>query len=180
MAITVKVVKRSDSTMNKETYLPQIFKGMGVTIRHFFRNVFGGRDTQTLKYPEEKIAYPERFRGLHRLNHRPGTDGRVRCVACMLCPTVCPAHCITVVAEDTGDPSIEKAPALFEIDELRCVVCGLCVEACPVDAIRMDTGVHMKPVSFRGDAILGKVDLMKLGTDSRAVQGGKGGDWRGA
>ncbi len=179
MAITVKVVKRSDSTMDRETYLPQIFKGMGVTIRHFFRNVFGGRDTQTLKYPEEKIAYPERFRGLHRLNHRPGTDGRVRCVACMLCPTVCPAHCITVVAEDTGDPSIEKAPAIFEIDELRCVVCGLCVEACPVDAIRMDTGVHMKPVTFRGDAILGKVDLMKLGTESRAVQGGKGGDWRG-
>ena len=178
MAITVKVVKRSDSTMNKETYLPQIFKGMGVTIRHLFRNVFGGRDTQTLKYPEEKIAYPERFRGLHRLNHRP--DGKVRCVACMLCPTVCPAHCITVVAEDTGDPSIEKAPAIFEIDELRCVVCGLCAEACPVDAIRMDTGVHMKPVTFRGDAILGKVDLMKLGTESRAVQGGKGGDWRGA
>ena len=104
-------------------------------------------------------------------------DGEVRCVACMLCPTVCPAHCITIVPEETGNKN-EKRPKVFEIDELRCVVCGLCVEACPCDAIRMDTGVHAPAVEFRGDAIFAKLDLLKRGTQSVATQGGVGSDWR--
>ena len=121
------------------------------------------------------MTYPERFRGLHRLMLRD--DGQVRCVACMCCPTVCPAHCITIVAEETRQRPIEKRPAIFEIDELRCVVCGLCVEACPCDAIRMDTGVHAPSDRPRVDAILGKNDLMSRGTPSIATQGGKA-DWR--
>ena len=79
---------------------------------------------------------------------------------------------------DVGDDKREKRPKIFEIDELRCVVCGLCVEACPCDAIRMDTGQHAAAVDFRGDGVLGKIDLMKLGTQSAAVQGGKGKDWQ--
>src|SRR5438445_10434953 len=70
-----------------------------------------------------------------------------------------------------------KYPVIFEIDELRCIVCGLCVEACPCDAIRMDTGEHAHPVDKRHDAILGKVDLMKRGSASIAVQGGLP-DWQ--
>ena len=96
--------------------------------------------------PRRRCTYPERFRGLHRLMLRD--DGAVRCVACMCCPTVCPAHCITIVPEETGNGN-EKRPAIFEIDELRCVVCGLCVEACPCDAIRMDTGEHAHPTEKR-------------------------------
>lgn len=172
--VLVRQVGRPDSLMQR-VYLPEIIKGLGVTMRHFFANVFSRKYTVTVSYPEEKVAYPERFRGLHRLMHRE--DGQVRCVACMLCPTVCPAHCITIVAEDTGDGK-EKRPKLFEIDELRCVVCGLCVEACPCDAIRMDSGVHAEVVDHRGDAVLGKVDLMKRGGLSEAVQGGSGAAWR--
>lgn len=172
--IGIRVVGRPDS-LAQRLYLPEILKGLGVTMRHFFANVFSRKYTVTVEYPEKKAAYPERFRGLHRLMHRE--DGQVRCVACMLCPTVCPAHCITIVAEDTGDGK-EKRPALFEIDELRCVVCGLCVEACPCDAIRMDTGVHAAVVDQRGDAVLGKVDLMQRGTLSKATQGGAGATWR--
>ena len=97
-------------------------------------------DIATIEYPEEKMTYPERYRGLHRLMLRD--DGQVRCVACMMCPTVCPAHCITIVPEEAPDGRIEKRPEIFEIDELRCVVCGLCAEACPCDAIRMDTLEH--------------------------------------
>ena len=105
-------------------------------------------------------------------------DGQVRCVACMMCPTVCPAHCITIVPEEAPDGRIEKRPKIFEIDELRCVVCGLCAEACPCDAIRMDTLEHAKPTYRRADAILDKEELMSRGTVSTAVQGGVGAFWR--
>ena len=105
-------------------------------------------------------------------------DGQVRCVACMMCPTVCPAHCITIVPEEAPDGTIEKRPKIFEIDELRCVVCGLCAEACPCDAIRMDTLDHAKPTYRRVDAILDKEELMSRGTVSTAIQGGVGAMWR--
>src|SRR5213078_4656276 len=170
---TIQVVRpRSEDS----SFLAATAKGLGITLKHFARNFFlpmrkaqarskAGAPTddswrneiETVQYPEEKVKYPERFRGLHRLMLRD--DGSVRCVACMCCPTACPAHCITIVAEETGNPN-EKRPAIFEIDELRCVVCGLCVEACPCDAIRMDTGVHMPPTEHRHEAILGKNDLL--------------------
>jgi NADH-quinone oxidoreductase subunit I len=182
MAIGVKVVARPGS-LKQQMYLPAIAEGMGVTFRHFMKNwtgnLFGKRektDIVTVQYPEEKAHYPERFRGLHRLMLRD--DGQVRCVACMMCPTVCPAHCITIVPEETADGRIEKRPRIFEIDELRCVVCGLCAEACPCDAIRMDTGVHAKPAYRRVDAILDKDELMSRGVKSDAVQGGVGEFWR--
>jgi NADH-quinone oxidoreductase subunit I len=182
MAIGVKVVARPGS-FKQQMYLPAIAEGLGVTFRHFVKNWVGnmlGRrdktDIVTVQYPEEKKPYPERHRGLHRLMLRD--DGEVRCVACMMCPTVCPAHCITIVPEETADGRIEKRPKLFEIDELRCVVCGLCAEACPCDAIRMDTREHAKPTYRRTDAVLDKEELMSRGTTSVAVQGGVGAFWR--
>ena len=182
MAVGVKVVNRPGS-LSQQMFLPAIAEGLGVTFRHFMKNFFGNvtgnrakTDIATIEYPEQKKAYPERFRGLHRLMLRD--DGQVRCVACMMCPTVCPAHCITIVAEEAPDGSIEKRPAIFEIDELRCVVCGLCAEACPCDAIRMDTSEHAHPTYRRVDAILDKQELMSRGTASSAVQGGVGGFWR--
>ncbi len=190
---TIQVVRPSPQD---PTFLAATAKGLGITLKHFAKNFFlprrkaadlgkGGapveqkwrNDIETVQYPEERVQYPERYRGLHRLMLRE--DGAVRCVACMCCPTVCPAHCITIVPEESDSKGIEKRPAIFEIDELRCVVCGLCAEACPADAIRMDTGTHMKPVFARGDGVLGKVNLLELGVRSTAEQGGKGSDWRG-
>ncbi|MDB4982393.1 MAG: 4Fe-4S ferredoxin iron-sulfur binding domain protein [Myxococcales bacterium] len=180
--IGVKVVTRPGS-FTQQMYLPAIAEGLGVTFRHFVtnfaKNVTGFRkssEIQTIEYPEEKKKYPERHRGLHRLMLRE--DGAVRCVACMMCPTVCPAHCITIVPEEAADGTIEKRPRIFEIDELRCVVCGLCAEACPCDAIRMDTLDHAKPTYRRVDAILDKEELMSRGTLSTATQGGVGALWR--
>ncbi|MFT3693360.1 MAG: NADH-quinone oxidoreductase subunit I [Kofleriaceae bacterium] len=169
-------------------------KGFSITLKHFAKNLFAPlrkkedrarsgaptdhtiNEIETVQYPEEKVTYPERFRGLHRLTLRD--DGAVRCVACMCCPTVCPAHCITIIPEESDSKSIEKRPAVFEIDELRCVVCGLCVEACPCDAIRMDTGIHAGPVEDRGDAIETKESMLKRGVKSIAHQGGEGPNWR--
>jgi NADH-quinone oxidoreductase subunit I len=171
---TVRVVTRPRD-LGQQTFLPAVVKGLGVTMRHFFGNIMEKKETVTVEYPEERPPLPERYRGLHRLMHRD--DGQVRCVACMCCPTACPAHCITIVAEETGNGN-EKRPAIFEIDELRCIVCGLCVEACPCDAIRMDTMEHAHPTDRRVDAILGKVDLMQKGAQSVATQGGAGAEWR--
>jgi NADH-quinone oxidoreductase subunit I len=182
MAVGVKVVNRPGS-FAQQAYLPAIAEGLGVTFRHFLKNFFGNvtgmrakTDIATIEYPEETKKYPERHRGLHRLMLRD--DGQVRCVACMMCPTVCPAHCITIVPEEAPDGRIEKRPKIFEIDELRCVVCGLCAEACPCDAIRMDTLEHAKPTYRRVDAILDKEELMSRGITSSAVQGGVGAFWR--
>lgn len=182
MAVGVKVVNRPGS-FAQQMYLPAIAEGLGVTFRHFVKNFFGNvaglrrrTEIQTIQYPEEKKPYPARHRGLHRLMVRD--DGQTRCVACMMCPTVCPAHCITIVPEEAPDGSIEKRPRIFEIDELRCVVCGLCAEACPCDAIRMDTLEHAKPVYRRVDAVLDREELLSRSAPSNAVQGGVGAFWR--
>ncbi len=175
----VRTVRVDRPDAKDASFLKATLKGLGVTVSHFGTNLFRSRknnDIETIQYPEETIPYPERNRGLHRLMKRD--DGNVRCVACMCCPTVCPADCITIIPAETDDQGIEKYPAVFEIDELRCVVCGLCVEACPCDAIRMDTGLHAMPVEARADAIMTKQKMLDLGSQSIAVQGGEGKDWK--
>lgn len=189
---TIQVVRPEAKDVN---FLAATAKGLAITLKHFARNFFlpmkkleeralAGAPTddkwkneiETVQYPEEKVKYPERFRGLHRLTLRE--DQSVRCVACMCCPTACPAHCITIVPEESDSSSTEKRPAIFEIDELRCIACGLCVEACPCDAIRMDTGEHAKPVEDRANAIETKESMMARGIISIAKQGGEGPNWR--
>lgn len=172
----VRTVRVPRPQPEESTFLTATVKGLGITVKHFFQNVFTKSKVETVQYPEQKVEYPERFRGLHRLMLRD--DGNVRCVACMCCPTVCPANCITIVPAETDDKGVEKYPAVFEIDELRCVVCGLCVEACPCDAIRMDTGIHAPPSETRHGGIMDKPHLLNLGIQSTAVQGGAGPDWR--
>ena len=172
----IRTVRVARPAIHEASFLPATLKGLQITVKHFFKNVLTRADVETIQYPEEKKPYPARTRGLHRLMQRD--DGSVRCVACMCCPTVCPANCITIIPAETSDKKVEKYPAVFEIDELRCVVCGLCVEACPCDAIRMDTGKHALPVEQRADGVIDKDAMLAMGTRSIATQGGTGPDWR--
>lgn len=178
MAATVREIPRPERTVWVQAYVPEVIRGLMVTSKQFFRNIFDQRDIVTIQYPEVQREYPERFRGMHRLMYRE--DGQVRCVACMCCSTICPANCIHIEAAEHDDPSIEKYPASFVIDELRCIVCGLCVEACPCDAIRMDSGIHIHSFYERDQAFFNKEELMDLGGPSIAKQGGvnKGGPSR--
>lgn len=126
----------------ERAYVFEIARGLTVTMRHFLQNVWGTlihkQRIETHEYPEEPIPAPAaRARNLHRLTLRD--DGSPRCVACLMCETICPAQCISIVAEESPDGVIEKRCQEFVIDELRCIFCGFCVEACPKDAIRMDT-----------------------------------------
>ena len=116
-------------------YLPGIYTGLMITIKHLIQNLMNKKGMPTLNYPEEKYEYSPRFKGNHVLTVKK--DGSLRCTACMLCATNCPADCITIVASENEDPTVEKFPIHYEIDILRCVFCGFCEEACPVDAIRM-------------------------------------------
>lgn len=172
----VRTIRVSRPDRGESSFLPAVLRGLSVTVKHFFKNVSTKADIETIEYPEERPPYPARHRGLHRLMKRE--DDTVRCVACMCCPSVCPADCITIIPAETDDQGVEKYPAVFEIDELRCVVCGLCVEACPCDAIRMDSGLHAPAVEERHDGIMTKDEMLELGGRSIAVQGGVSEEWR--
>jgi NADH-quinone oxidoreductase subunit I len=129
----MSIVQRQ--SVKSQWYLPGILSGMGLTFRKMITNLLNPKKMQTLNYPEEKYNYSARFKGNHVLTVKK--DGSLRCTACMLCATNCPAQCITIKASEHEDPSVEKYPISYEIDVLRCVFCGFCEEACPVDAIRM-------------------------------------------
>lgn len=157
---------RNKLPLNQRVYLIAILKGMMITARHFFVNLVNRRAMPTISYPEKRRAYSSRFRGLQILTVKE--NGDIRCTACMLCATACPAACIHITAMEHPDPKVEKTPREFNIDMLRCVFCGMCEEACPVDAIRM--GPNYELASFdRNDFIYTKEDLIKNGNHTVSV-----------
>jgi len=166
--MAVKVMRRRELTFWENLYLPQILSGLKITFGHLFRNLalhsahsmgllMDRRASATFQYPEELRPLSPRFRSRHRLTVRD--EGTPRCVGCMLCETVCPAKCITIVAGEHPDPNVEKYPVRFDIDLGICVYCGYCVEVCPEDAIRMDTGI-LDVAAYSRDAM--KLDIHEL------------------
>ena len=117
-----KPVPRPQRTLEVQSYIPELMKGMALTMKHFFKNtkemVLGQRPdpvtealsegVTTLSYPEEKRPYPERVRGLHRLTVRE--TGDVRCVACLCCSTACPAQCIAIEPGEYPEGDERRGP----------------------------------------------------------------------
>ncbi len=130
----VMVVDQPPLGTAERFYWPQIVDGLKTTLRHMFDTK--RRNAVVKQYPEQKRELRvETYRGVHRLNKDP--EGRVACVACFMCSTACPAHCIHIEAGEAPWPDREKYPVKFDIDELRCIYCGMCEEACPCDAIEL-------------------------------------------
>jgi NADH-quinone oxidoreductase subunit I len=169
-------IRRPGLTPAEAVYVPSILKGFGTTMRHFFTSfgqsklpVLGSaKTTKTMQYPEERKEHmsPEQggmevsnFRAVHRLNR--DEEGRVKCVACMMCPTICPANCIHIEAAESPWDDREKYPAKFEIDELRCIFCGMCEEACPVDAIELTPMYDITGLT-RQEMIFDKAKLLSV------------------
>ncbi len=154
-------------------YLPAIAEGISTTVKHIFS------PKMTEHYPEEVRPLPANYRGVHRLNR--DEEGRVRCVACYMCATACPAHCIDIVAAPAPKAwtDREKYPETFVIDELRCIYCGMCEEACPVDAIELTTlhdltGLSREQMIFDKEKLLSVWDeTTKAGTDPVRTSSGK-------
>jgi NADH-quinone oxidoreductase subunit I len=150
-------------------YLPLFAQGLTTTIKH----LFGPKVTQSFPEERPKIGNPLIYRGVHRLNK--DEQGRVKCVACFLCATACPAHCIDIVGTESPWPDREKYPESFTIDELRCIYCGMSEEACPVDAIELTsfmdlTGRSREEMIFDKEKLLSVFDATK---DSEPMQSAK-------
>ncbi len=143
-------------------YLPPVITGLLRTLKHWFS-------------PKNVLSYPEKrredlpvsqgglrgsnYRGVHRLNK--DAQGRVECVACFMCETACPAHCIHIVGGPAPWPDREKYPVTFWIDELRCIYCGMCEYACPVDAIELTPVYNLAGLS-RDEMIYDKEKLLEM------------------
>jgi len=158
MAINVKVVERP---IEDVSYIRATLKGMALTVKHLF-DVNGRVTTQ---YPEEKSPISPRWRGTHRM--LTTETGKAKCVACGLCPTVCPANCIKLVPGE--DEEGNRYPLVFEIDEFRCIFCGFCQEVCPEEAIFLMKDYSLTGTS-REEMIYNKEKLLALGGTHAGVQ----------
>lgn len=145
------VVKRKKLSLLQRIYFWEIFKGMMITGRHLVLNLIKPSRMGTFSWPEVKKPIDTGYRSEHRLMLRD--DDTIRCTACMLCATACPASCIHIEAAEGNIPEAEKYAKDYTIDMLRCIFCGYCVEACPCDAIRMDTQKPAEAAYSRTDFI---------------------------
>lgn len=139
-------------------YIPAIIKGLLVTLKHLItphKNI-------VISYPEYKRKPYPHYRGAHRLNK--DEQGRIKCVACEMCATACPAHCITITPAPAPWDDRERYPVKFEIDMLRCIYCGFCEEACPEEAIALTelydfTGHSRREMIWDREKLLEMYDL---------------------
>ena len=143
-------LKRGWLKLMIKLYVPAAIQGLSRTVRRIFR------PTETRSYPEEVHVPRKGYRGEHRLKKDP--QGRMKCVACFMCQTACPAECIEIVAGPSPWPDREKIPVTFNIDMLKCIYCGMCEEACPCDAIEL-TPTFNKVATTREEKIY---DIDKL------------------
>lgn len=139
-----------DLTFGERTYIPEIAKGLSLTLKTMFKPKF------TMEYPEEKFIPPQSYRGRPVLVQE--LNGDERCVACGLCSRVCPPLAIEIQAAET-EKEKERYPERFEINMLRCIFCGFCEEVCPEEAIVMSKDYELA-FTNRADAIYGKDKLL--------------------
>src|SRR5262249_26886455 len=86
----VKWVEEPRLGLCEQLYIPALIDRFRATVSHLFSRKI------TEQYPEQEPTLPANYRGVHRLNR--DEEGRVKCVACYMCATACPAHCIDIVA----------------------------------------------------------------------------------
>jgi NADH-quinone oxidoreductase subunit I len=142
--------RKKDLTFWERIYIPEIIKGLTLTLKTMFRPKF------TVEYPEVKFIPSASYRGRPVLVMEE--NGKERCVACGLCSRVCPPLAIEVQAAETQDEK-ERYPVKFEINMIRCIFCGFCEDVCPEEAIVMSKDYELS-FSSREEALYGKDKLL--------------------
>ena len=150
------VNQQRNLTFAEKIYLPEILRGMMVTIKNFFSKPV------TVQYPEEKPRIFERFRGLHEL--LLDENGEEKCVGCSLCARVCPSDAIYVEADE--NEAGKKYARIYRINLGRCIFCGFCEEACPEEAIVLREKFELADVS-RDTLVLTKYRLLNWSEGKR-------------
>ena len=154
-----KVVSNKEMTFMEKIYLPEIFKGMAITMKH----ALAGSKGKVYSYPEVQKPRAKVWRGQHVLKR--DEEGRERCTACGLCAVACPAEAITMTAaertkEEKDLYREEKYASVYEINMLRWIFCGMCEEACPKSAIYL-TDRLVDVETNRGSFVYGKDKLVE-------------------
>jgi len=158
-------VKRPKLSLIEKLYLPALFAGLSITLKHI-KNMLSGKTHVTMQYPEEKWDdnLPDWYRGAPTLV--TDEQDRERCVACQLCEFICPPRAITIKPEeipaDERWGKVEKRPREFDIDMVRCIYCGLCEEVCPEQAIYLRKDYSITGYS-RAEMVHDKAKLYELG-----------------
>lgn len=95
--------------------------GLGITLKYCFSK------TVTIQYPDQKIDFAPRYRGIHEFE-------AAKCIACDLCAKACPVDCIYIDYVGRGkNVQLQR----FAIDYSKCMFCALCTEPCPKVCIHM-------------------------------------------
>src|SRR5258706_2795155 len=132
--------------------------GMRITLKCCFQK------TVTVQYPEQKLNFAPRYRGIHEFEAN-------KCIACDLCAKACPVDCIYI--DKTGPRRIDKTTGVvnpadtkngdllrFAIDYSKCLFCALCTEPCPTDCIHMGK-LHDLSSYSREDVVVEFAELAK-------------------
>ena len=142
--------RKKDLTFWERIYIPEIIKGLTLTLKTMFRPKF------TVEYPEVKFIPSASYRGRPVLVMEE--NGKERCVASGLCSRCCPPLAIQVQTAETQDEK-ERYPVKFEINMIRCIFCGFCEDVCPEEAIVMSKDYELS-FSSREEALYGKDKLL--------------------
>lgn len=100
-----------------------ILKGMVLT----FKTMLGKRFT--VRYPMEKKAPEDRFRG--SLVLLVDESGEALCRACGICTKNCPDK----LPKMEGRPDNKNKCFNYHVFMGRCMFCGICTETCPFNAL---------------------------------------------
>jgi NADH-quinone oxidoreductase subunit I len=150
----------SDYFRNIYDNVRSILTGMKITLKYCFQK------TVTVQYPEQKLSFAPRYRGIHEFELN-------KCIACDLCAKACPVDCIYI--DKSGPRRIDKQTGLvdetdpkngtllrFAIDYSKCLFCALCTEPCPTACIHMGK-LHDLSCYSRDDAVVEFAELDKVG-----------------
>jgi NADH-quinone oxidoreductase subunit I len=134
--------------------------GMKITLKYCFQK------TVTVQYPEQKLSFAPRYRGIHEFEAE-------KCIACDMCAKACPVDCIYI--DKSGPRKIDKKVGKvnmadpkngdllrFAIDYSKCLFCALCTEPCPTDCIHMGK-LHDLSGYSREDVVVEFAELDKKG-----------------